>query len=300
MKRIIIIDGCSANIIFPAGNRSLPIETLAVTGGRLAKAAMILGKTGHDVTMMGEAARDRLGDLIVEHLKASGVDTSCIDRYSDGAPTPAIMTFSKDDDGSQPASIVYHTDIAEHWDSKWPLVDSADIVVFGGYFSLQPRVRPRLVDFLTYVRDRGAFTIYVPGFNQALVPAVTRIMPALLENFEMADAVVTATSDLCHLFPGLSPEDCFSRKISFYTGLMVNIDEKAQSIEVMHRNLRAVRHLPETHASPERSVVPMPIAMFADVILRNSITPGATKSLAQPLLETIADMISTSDSIMCQ
>ncbi len=292
MKRIIIIDGCAANILFPKSGSGLPLPTTAVEGGRLVKAAATLGETGRTAIMMGEAGRDRLGDLIVRRLEDAGVDVSCIDRYSDGASTPSVLIFPAEAGAEASASIVYRTEMDERWDSKWPRVDAGDIVLFGGFFALQARVRPRLVDFLTYARERGVLTVNLPGFNPALAPAVTRIMPALLEDFEMADAVFTATSDIAHLFPGMTPEECYAEKISFYSRLMVNVDTEQRQLTVMYKDQRVSRRLPEYPGMTPPLHPALPLALFADALAQTGVTPASMESLTAPVIETIADITS--------
>lgn len=294
MSRIIIIDGCSANIIFQAGAAGLPQQTTAVAGGRLAGAAILLGEAGREVFMMGEAGRDPLGNLLVERLEQGGVDTSCIDRYSDGASTPSVLIFPSGNPEKPTQSIVYRSELAERWDSRWPRVDRGDIVVFGGYFSLQQRVRSGLVDFIDNARQRGALIVNLPGFNPAMAPAVTRIMPALLENLEMADAVMTATDDLNHLFPGMTPEECYRSKISFYTPLMVNIDPLSHSAQVFTNGFRTSRTLAETAGVNGISAWSMPVALFIDALNRNGITPASIGSLPTVVTENIADSVGTS------
>lgn len=287
MKRIIVIDGCFANIIFPSNPAGLPVEAKAVTGGRLVKAASLLARAGRNVTVMGEAGRDPLGDLIMRHLDASGADTSCIDRYSDGNSTPSVLIFPSSE-GSR--SIVYFKEFSERWDSKWPRTDASDIIVFGGFFPLQQRVRQRLVEFLTNARQRGALTLYMPGFNPALAPAVTRVMPALLENLEMADAVITFTPDIVHLFGESDAARCFRDKISFYSPLMVNIDPTNSTLTLFQGPDAVTRQISAECCSPSPLLSAIPVARFATALSCLSIAPSTLGSLNIPTLESIADL----------
>lgn len=287
MKRIIVIDGCFANIIFPTVAAGLPLTAEAVTGGRLVKAAALLAGSGKEVTVMGEAGRDPLGDLLLKYLDASGADTSCIDRYSDGNSTPSVLIFPSAE-GAR--SIVYFHEFSERWDSKWPRVDATDIIVFGGFFSLQSRVRQRLIEFLTSARQRGAMTVCMPGFNPALAPAVTRVMPALLENLEMADAVITFTPDIAHIFGTSDAARCFRDKISFYSPLMVNVDPAAASLSVYQGSQIVTRPIAPDCCSPSPLLSALPVARLAAALSDLSVTPQSLGSLSLPVLESIADL----------
>ncbi len=290
MKRIVVIDGCSANIIFPAGCDAMPLQTTTVEGGWLVRAAVELGKAGRHVVMMGEAGRDRLGDLIVGRLEDSGVDVSCIDRYSDGAFTPSLLIFPSESGEVSGSSIVYMTEMAERWDSKWPRIDSDDIIVFGGYFALQPRVRTRLVEFITYARERGALIVNVPGYNPSMAPAVTRIMPAVLEDFEMADVVFSATPDIDHIFPGMTPEKCYLEKISFYSRLMANVDLVAGSLTVMCGDMRVNVPLKFDSAQLSPLFPAQPLAHFIDALSQTEVRPQLMQALTSHVIESIAEI----------
>lgn len=52
--------------------------------GRMLHTSVHLARNGVSVTFVSEAARDRVGDFIVDYLAAHGVATSSIDRYAGG------------------------------------------------------------------------------------------------------------------------------------------------------------------------------------------------------------------------
>ncbi|MCM1349302.1 MAG: carbohydrate kinase family protein [Firmicutes bacterium] len=288
MKRIIIIDCCAANIVFPTGQDEFPVPTNALMSGRLVPAAMLLGMAGRQVTVMGEAGRDPLGDMLVEKIERANVDISCIDRYSDGSATPCTLVFA----GTQghPESVVYHLPMSEQWDSKWPMIDAQDVVLFGGYFALQQRVRGRLTEFLTMARDRGALLVYLPGFNPRLEPAITRVMPYVLENLEMAHAVITATPDLKHVFGTDDPRGCYDNKVCFYSSLMVNIAPTDRLLSLMQGPNTIERQLPAV--STVDGVLPSALqpAMFIDALQQLGISAQNVDRLSLPTLNTLADL----------
>lgn len=292
MKRIIIIDCCAANIIFPDTAQSLPAGTQAIVSGRLIPSAIMLGNAGRQVTVMGEAGRDPLGNLIVNRLEQSGVDIACIDRYSDGSATPCTLVFGHSD-GDKPDSIPYFLPLDEQWDSGWPQIDSSDIVMFGGYFALQQRVRHRLLEFLTTARQRGALIVYLPGFNPRLAPNITRVMPALLENLELAHAVIAATPDLQHIFGNTDPRRCFDDRISFYAPLMANVDPDAQLLTLMHGPQTIERDLPACPTADGILPSALQPALFVDALQQLDTGAKTIDALTLPTLEAIANITSS-------
>ncbi len=241
MRRIIMMGECTLDIVFPATQNNYPLSTLsnlsAVPGGRVLNAAALLGTLHQGVSYVSEAARDRIGDMIVEFLKANNVDVSSIDRYVDG-DTPSNLYFPVDDTHRTESIMIYRHYPEECFDVKWPEVDEDDIVVFGSYFALDPRVRDRLQELLRYVTERKALVIYVPGFLTRQVPRVTRIMPALLENLEIADLVVTRTSDLVKIYNDSDPLNCYNEHVKFYCPAMVNIDADSRQMTFYHNDTK--------------------------------------------------------------
>lgn len=293
MNRIIIIDGCSANIIFPATEQGLPTVTRTAVGGRLIKAAILLAEAGRQVSVMGEAGRDPLGNMIVACLNQAGIDTTCIDRYSNGIATPSTLIFQPADPARPVDSIVYADDVTEHWDSVWPRVDGGDIVVFGGFFALKQRVRTRLTEFITEAKQRGAVIVNLPGFNPTMSPAVTRVMPALLEDLEMSDVVITATTDLSHLFGDASARACYDKKISFYARLMINVNPATRTLKLMYGNTTLERPLKEDICAPAPMLSPKPLAQLVDAFQQLGITPAMVGHLSTATLDAIADIVAS-------
>jgi len=287
MKRIIIIDACSANITFTGTADTFPAPARATMYGRLLQSAILLGEAARNVCIMGEAGRDALGYRLVARLEKAGVDVAGIDRYSDGASTPSTLIFPAENPDGSFSAIPYRSGLTENWDCIWPRVDATDVVVFGGYFSLQKRVRPRLCEFLAQAHERGALLVYLPGYNVQLEPVVTRVMPYILENLEMSDAVITSTSDLCNLFGTDNPRGCYDSKISFYAPLMINTDSARATLTLMQGG----RTIERVMGVADGSLVPSALqpALFVDALQRNGVKPTDCASLPVATLEAIAD-----------
>lgn len=213
MKKIIVLGGCGLDII--CGSDRQPLGSMP--SGRLVNAAAMLARRGLPVSLVGDTGDDQLGLAVVDHLSAAGVDISSVDRYVDGL-TPVTFFFG---DSATPYRLS-PSDGA--FDVVWPRIDSGDILLFGGYYAIDPAIRKRLMAFLTNAVERNLFVVYLPGFMPQLEPRLTRVMPAILENLEMASLVITRTADLSLLYGKTDPERCFNEHISYYSPAMVNID----------------------------------------------------------------------------
>jgi fructokinase len=224
MKRIIAIGECALDVIF---NGSTPVG--AMPGSRIVNASAILAGKGHQVSVVSEASRDSVGDIIVDFLNQAGVDTHSIDRFTEGV-TPSIMYF-KQDDGSESVTR-YENYPDECFDVVWPRINPGDLLLFGGFYALDSRIRPRMLQLVNYAKERHATIVYLPGFLKSQAPRITRVMPAILENFELADIIITRSHDLTNIYDEKDVAKCFNNHISFYCNTLVNIDSDAATITV--------------------------------------------------------------------
>ena len=216
MKHIICIGECTLDIVF---ENSQPIG--AMPGGRIINAAAALARAGLPAVMASEASSDPVGDMIVDFLKTAGVDISSLDRFVQGSSP--LMLFSDSSDGEY--NITRYENYGDGgFDIVWPRVSDQTIVVFGGYYVLDPRMRERMVPFLQNCAERHAVMIYVPGFPPQMVSRITKVMPALLDNLELADMVITRTNDLRHIFNTGDAAACYRDHIDYYCHSMLNVD----------------------------------------------------------------------------
>ena len=223
MGKIIFIGELPLNLIFgrDGGVTVRPCD-------RIGRAAAALAAAGHSVVMVGEAAADPVGDLIVGFLASAGVDVRSVDRFTEGR-SPQRDIFEQPDGTVRLVGYGREPDV--EFDTVWPRIEPDDVVVFGSYFSLNDRVRPRLLDLLEHARARKATVVYLPYFETFQVPRVTRVMPSVLDNMELADVIVTTTDDLQLIFGNRDAADNYRLHIEFYTPRFYNIDTASATVE---------------------------------------------------------------------
>lgn len=223
MGKIIFIGELPLNLIFghDGGVTVRPCD-------RIGRTAAALAAAGHSVVMVGEAAADPVGDLIVGYLASAGVDVRSVDRFTEGR-SPQRDIFEQPDGTVRLVGYGREPDV--EFDTVWPRIEPDDVVVFGSYFSLNDRVRPRLLDLLEHARARKATVVYLPYFETFQVPRVTRVMPSVLDNMELADVIVTTTDDLHLIFGNRDAADNYRLHIEFYTPRFYNIDTASATVE---------------------------------------------------------------------
>lgn len=220
MKKIICIGECSLNIVLDAEGNTLG----TIPGGRIANAAAIMGREGFKVLMASDVCADAIGDIIVSHLTSAGVDVTSVDRFTEGQGAVNIYVCDKDDAAPEPSMIRYESYPEDAFDIVWPRIDEGDIVVFGGAYALDARMKQGMGKLLAYAKERKAILVYLPGFINQQKTNITRVMPALLDNFELADVMVTRNRDLEAFFGVKTPDACYHDHIDFYCRSLVNID----------------------------------------------------------------------------
>ncbi|MCM1503828.1 MAG: carbohydrate kinase family protein [Muribaculum sp.] len=287
-RKIIIIGESSLEIIFKNDH---PEESFP--GGVLLNSAARLGAATRQVSFVSEAANDHVGDMIVKFLESNNVEVRSIDRYTEGT-TPVRLIFENSDGGAAPAPIRYGSYPQESFGVVWPRIDPDDIVVFGGYYSVDPRGHDRIYDIVKYAAERRAIVVYVPNFDRSRVSRITRVMPAILENFESSSIVVSRTADLRDIFNKEDASKAFKDHVSFYSFNMVNYDEDSRTANFFHR--KDVEELETPNAAQNRHWFAAFVAGIIDALIANEITSVDIENIeAEATRKVLTDAMAFAD-----
>lgn len=207
MNKAIYIGELTLNISLTSGGKA---DTRV--GDRTVAAAMLDASMGVETLFVGEASADTVGDHIVNTLSEAKVDTSSVDRFTEGISPVSIETSSTGD-----TKAVQHTSYPqEPVNPVWPRVNEGDIVVYGSSIALDKRNHKSVMELVSHSRARKAETVYLPYFNSRLASRITRIMPEVWDCFEQSSLVIATVDDLAALFPGEKPADAYKSHILFY------------------------------------------------------------------------------------
>jgi fructokinase len=229
MRNIFCIGECALDVVF--NTQGQPVG--AMPGGRIINAAAILSKSGMHVTAITEASACAVGDAVVKYLDEAGVDTSNIDRITEGV-SPTLLYIP--DANGQMTVTRYENYPDECFDVVWPRIERDDIVIFGGYYAIDPRMHRRMSQLLTHAHDRGAIMIYLPGFLPSQAPRITRVMPNVLDNLEVASIVISRTADLQYIFGARNAADGYENNIDFYCKSLINVDSTVCQLSYFTEN----------------------------------------------------------------
>ena len=209
MRKVIGIGETVLDIIF---RNDKPIG--AVPGGSVFNGIISLGRAGIPTTFISEAGNDRLGRQIIRFLETNGVDATHLNVYPDSKTAISLAFLNERDDAEY---LFYKDHPHDQLEFAYPDVQPDDVVMFGSFYAVNPVIRPQVVGFLEYARNRGAILYYDVNFRPSHRQDVIRVTPNLLENFELADFVRGSVDDFEVLFRKTDPDTIYRSDISFYT-----------------------------------------------------------------------------------
>jgi len=209
MRRVIGIGETVLDIIFKDDN---PVS--AVPGGSVFNSLTSLGRCGVQTSFISETGNDRVGRRIIQFLKDNGVDTSCVNVYPD-SKTPLSLAFLNEHNDAE--YIFYKDHPHDRLDFTYPDVKKDDIVLFGSYYAVNPVIRPQVVGFLEYARNRGAILYYDVNFRASHRDEVIKLTPNILENLEYADIVRGSNEDFEVMFQKTDPDAIYRSQVAFYS-----------------------------------------------------------------------------------
>ena len=98
-----------------------------------------------------------------------------------------------------------------------PDINAGDIILFGSYFAINPKVRDCVSSILQSAHDLGAIIYYDVNFRASHQNEAMRLRANMLENFELADIVRGSSEDFEILFHKTDAAAIYRSEIMFYT-----------------------------------------------------------------------------------
>ena len=208
MSRIIGIGETILDILFKDNQ---PVK--AVPGGSVYNSMISIGRMGLDAAFISEVGDDRVGRLILSHLRDSGVDASAVCCFSGGKSPLALAFLNERND----AEYLFYKDYPNNrLEVEFPRIAPGDIVLYGSYFVLNPVLRSKTKAFLEYAHEQGALLYYDINFRKTHAAERIKLAEALIENLELADVVRGSADDFTYLYDMTDADRIYNEKIKFY------------------------------------------------------------------------------------
>lgn len=208
MRKVIGIGETILDILF-RGNQ----PQAAVPGGSVYNGLISLGRMGVDVTFISETGNDRVGQMILENMRANGVRTDSVNVFPDGKSPVSLAFLNERND----AEYLFYKDYPnQRLDVRMPDIQPDDIVMIGSYFAVTPVLRDKVKELLDLARERGAIVYYDVNFRSTHANEAIKLLPTILENFEYTDILRGSVEDFGYMFGESDAAKVYSQRIGFY------------------------------------------------------------------------------------
>lgn len=215
-RKVIGIGETILDILFRDGQ-----PQAAVPGGSVYNAMISLGRMGVDVTFISETGNDRVGQMILDNMRANGVCTENVNVFPDGKSPVSLAFLNEHND----AEYIFYKDYPrQRLDVTMPDIQADDIVMIGSYFAVTPVLRDKVKELLDLARERGAIIYYDVNFRSTHANEAIKLMPTILENFEYADILRGSSEDFRFMFGLDDAEKVYRQKVSFYCNPFIYTD----------------------------------------------------------------------------
>ena len=239
MRKIFGIGETILDIIF---QNNQPYK--AVPGGSVFNGLITLGRMGLPITFISELGNDRVGDIIRDFMQDSHLTTEFVDCFPNGK-SPLSLAFLDEDKN---AHYIFYKDYpAQRLEVPLPAIEPDDIFIFGSYYSLNPALRPRMVEFLQYARERKAILYYDPNFRKAHAHEAILLKPTVLENLEFADIVRGSDEDFQNLFGKTDTREVYQDHVKLYFDRLLST-RGANGVDLCTRQFTCHFDAPRIHS----------------------------------------------------
>lgn len=201
MRKIFATGEALLDIIFRDG---APVA--ARPGGAMLNSVVSLGRTGMPATFISEYADDETGSLIDDFLRENGVDTGSIYRYKDGKTALALAFLDADNNARYS---FYKKYPPVRLNMNMPVIEKADIFLFGSVYSITAEVREKLRTLLQSAAGNDALIIYDPNFRTAHLPELPLVKPLIIHNISAATLVRGSDEDFFNIFGTSSADEAW-------------------------------------------------------------------------------------------
>lgn len=208
MRKIYCIGEAVYDIIFKDDK---PIE--GRPGGAMLNSAISLGRLGMPVYFVGDFAEDHVGRITCDFLKNNGVDTSFVTFYPEARSRIALAFL----DSQNNAEYSFYKINVNKPEIRFPIPEKDDIILFGSYFGIKPKLRSGLTKFLELAKAAGSIIIYDPNFRKAHLKMLPAVKGFIDENIRFSSITkgsdedfhyILSTSDVSKIHHYVEKNDC--------------------------------------------------------------------------------------------
>ena len=179
----------------------------AVPGGSTFNAMISLGRMNVTGVMITETGDDHVGDIVRDFLIDNNINTDYVYRHK-GTKSHLSLAFL---DANNDAQYQFYKD---HWNiampQEMPQIDRGDIVIYGSFYCVNPKIRDFSRRFLEKAHEQGAFLYYDINFRASHKEDIPDIMENITENMRLASVVRGSNEDFEILYGAKTCDEAYN------------------------------------------------------------------------------------------
>lgn len=214
MRKIIGIGETVLDVIFKNDQPSA-----AVPGGSTFNAIISLGRTigvqspDTPILMVTETGDDHIGDIIVNFMRTNHVSDTAVTR-NPGTQSHISMAFLNDQNDAQYEFYKDHKNASLKAEQISNIQFQAnDLVLFGSFFAINPKLRSYTQSLLTSAHDAGSILYYDINFRASHIADIPDTLSNIEENCRLSTVVRGSAEDFGYLYGTTQPQEIYEQYI---------------------------------------------------------------------------------------
>lgn len=192
--------------------------TAAVPGGSSFNSIISIGRTGIPAMFIGETGNDEVGKRITDFMKENHVDAEYLKMRNDMTSAVSLAFLDEHHDAHY---MFYKQPPRQCAGFIPPAISRHDILQFGSYYAIAPGIREQVKSLLEYARQQNAILYYDLNFRRTHRNEFDELLPAIHENFRLADIVRGSADDFEIMYDERKPDMIYRKHIAPYCPLFI-------------------------------------------------------------------------------
>lgn len=193
--------------------------TAAIPGGSTFNAMISLGRMTRKhfpeakVMMVSETGSDHVGDIVTSFMEENGVCSTAVTR-NPGTQTHISLAFLDKDNNARYEFYKDHASASLKDEAVTGIsFEKDDLVLFGSYFAINPKIRSYVRGLIRKAHDAGAIIFYDINFRKNHLSDLKDTFENIVENCRLSDFVRGSAEDFGYLFGTSDPKKIYEKHI---------------------------------------------------------------------------------------
>lgn len=169
----------------------------AKPGGSSFNALVSLGRTKTPSVFISDIGKDKVGEIILDFLRENNIDSRFVNKH-EACKSAISLAFLNDKNDAEYEFYKDYLNQNPHTDL--PEINEDDIVLFGSFYSVNPKIRHVLLSLLEKAKENKAIIYYDPNFRNSHLNELDELKPTILENISFATIVRGSDEDFKNIF----------------------------------------------------------------------------------------------------